>query len=188
MKKSNKELSQDDRAFADLILLGYNKTEAYRKIYKTNAKGRSISVMANRQCAVPEIAAYIDMRRAKIVNSTKYETGMLEEEMQADKSAIEALETNTDLLSLSDTEKNRYIKELTILKSQCTTPMDKAKIIAQITDLKQLKKEQTEMEQQVKYYLPLPENEFIDYIECRAKIDVQFADTLNDICKNIAKK
>lgn len=181
MKKNNRQLSPDDKAFADLILLGYNKTEAYRKIYTTNAKGRSISVMANRQCAVPEIAAYIEMRRAKIVNSTKYETGILEEEMQSDKSTIEALGTNTDLLSLSDTEKNRYIKELTMLKSQCINPMDKAKIIAQITDLKQLKKEQTETEQQVKYYLPMPENEYIGYIQSRIKNDSQFADTLRSM-------
>lgn len=84
--------------------------------------------------------------------------------------------------------KDELLSELTRLFRTETDSKLKSEIGMKLADLKQVKKEATETEQQVKYYLPLPENEFIDYIECRAKIDVQFADTLSDIVKNIAKK
>lgn len=178
MRKKNRLLSDDDRAFADLILLGYNKADAYRKIYTTNAKGRSVSVMAQRQYALPEVKAYIDARRAKAIANVNAEKRFMEEERQDDKNASESVETTSTGLSLTETEKSKYIRELERLKTQVDDPMDKAKIIAQITDLKQLKKEQTETQQQVKYYLPLPENEFKGYIiEC-IKTDSQFADNI----------
>lgn len=181
MRKKREQLTPDDRAFADLILLGYNKTEAYRKIYKTNAKGRSVCVMAQRQYALPEIKAYIEARRVKAIENVNAEKEFYDEERQSDKIAEESSETINSSLSLSETEKSKYIKELEHLKKQVQNPMGKAKIIAQITDLKQLKKEQTEVEQQVKYYLPLPENELVDYIKSRIEKDAQFAGNLRSI-------
>lgn len=178
MRKKDRELSTDDKAFADLILLGYNKTEAYRKIYKTNAKGRSVCVMAQRQYALPEVKAYITARRVKAIENVNAEKEFYDKERQSDKITEESSKTINSSLSLSETEKSKYIRELEHLKTQVQDPMDKAKIIAQITDLKQLKKEQTETQQQVKYYLPMPENEFISYISERIKTDSQFADNI----------
>lgn len=180
MKKKNGLLSEDDKAFADLILLGYAKTDAYRKIYTTKAKGRSVSVMAQRQYALPEVKAYIDARRAKAIANVNAEKEMEEEERQIDKITSGSSETTNLSLSLTETEKSRYIRELELLKKQVSDPMDKAKIIAQITDLKQLKKEQSDTQQQVKYYIPLPENDIPDYILKRCETDTQFAERLKD--------
>lgn len=187
MRKRNNLLSDDDRAFADLILLGYPKTDAYRKIYTTKAKGRSVSVMAQRQYALPEVKAYIDARRAKAIANVNAEKGIIEEERQINKIDNENSKTTNSGLSLTETEKSRYIRELERLKIQVEDPMAKAKIIAQITDLKQLKKEQTETQQQVKYYIPLPESDIPAYIIERMKTDSQFADNIRLTLANSEK-
>lgn len=200
MKKKNSMIEPDDKAFADLILLGRNKTDAYRMIYKSNGKGASISAMAGRKLNIPEVKEYLEERKgdaakylgkyrpktkskAKIElfkgDTEKYKIPQEGEElMQAYENVVSAIKTTNQALSLSETDKAGYIRELEGLKEDCIDPMDKAKIIAQITDLKQLKKEQTEAEQQVKYYLPMPENGLVDYIQSKIKNDSQFADTL----------
>lgn len=203
MKKKNIGINADDKAFCDLILLGYNKTEAYRKIYNSNGKGVSISVMAGRKLSIPEIKDYIEERkgdaakylgkyRPKTVSKAKMELyrgngedNRNEELMQAYENVLDALKTTNGEISLSETDKAKYIRELEELKEDCLTPMDKAKIIAQITDLKQLKKEQTETQQQVKYYLPLSENDIPRYIIERIKTDSQFADNIRLALANV---
>ena len=50
-----------------------------------------------------------------------------------------------------------------------------------LADLKQLKKEETKQDQQVKYYIPLPENEFIEYIKFRSQSDEVFRSEIKKI-------
>lgn len=77
--------------------------------------------------------------------------------------------------------KDELLQELTRLFRTENDPKLKSEIGMKLADLKQVKKEQTEIEQQVKYYLPLPENEFIDYIKNRFKQDKAFAAEINKL-------
>ena len=80
--------------------------------------------------------------------------------------------------------KNELLQELTRLFRMEKDPKLKSEIAMKLADLKQLKKQETKQDQQVKYYIPLPENEFIEYIKSRSQSDEVFRSEIKKSMKS----
>lgn len=158
MKKQ--ALTLQEKAFADLIISGWKQAQAYIIVFpETNAKSNSINTIASRIANTPHIKDYITQKIA--IN-------------KEGKNKIDEIDVD-----LTHIDKVELSKHLTILFYNETDPKLKSEIGMKLADLNQFKKEQTETQQQVRYYLPMPENEFISYISERAKTDTQFADNVS---------
>lgn len=161
-KKDTSGLKVQDKAFVDLVLCGWVQGRAFEIVYpERKVSSGSMAVTCSRILNAPDVQDYVRLQKIK-------GTGYAEQDYDEDGNIMQI-------------DKNELSKELTRLFRKETDPKLKSEIGMKLADINQFKKEQTETEQQVKYYLPMPENEFVDYIRNRAKIDSQFADTLRDI-------
>lgn len=159
-KKDTSGLNVQDKAFADLVLCGWIQGIAFRVVYPERKvkDGGSLAVSCNRILNDPNVKEYIRLTKAR---GTGY--------------GLQEYDEGGNLLQI---DKNELSQELTRLFRKETDPKLKSEIGMKLADINQFKKEQTETQQQVKYYLPLPENEFKGYIiEC-IKTDSQFADNI----------
>lgn len=69
-------LSNQEKAFADLIFEGWSATKAYPLLFPTKAKGSSISVLASRLKSSPLIREYLNYKLYKRVGiRMRYEDG-----------------------------------------------------------------------------------------------------------------
>lgn len=171
MKKQT--ITLQEKAYADLIIAGWKQAQAYPIVFpETNAKSNSINTIASRIANTPHIKDYITQKVAI---------------KKEGKNKIDEID-----IDLTQIDKTELSKHLTILFYNETDPKLKSELGMKIAELNQFKKGQTETQQQVKYYLPLPDNELISYISERIKTDGQFADnirlTLDNLSQNIANK
>lgn len=158
-KRDTSGLKTQDKAFVDLVLCGWVQGIAFNVVYpERKVSSGSMAVTCNRILNAPDVQEYIRLMKIK-------GTGYAEQDYDEEGNILQI-------------DKNELSKELTRLFRKETDPKLKSEIGMKLADINQFKKEQTETEQQVKYYLPLPENEYIDYIRSRIKNDSQFADTL----------
>lgn len=160
-KKDDSGLNLQHKAFADLILCGWVQGVAFRIVFperKVNAN--SLPTCCSRIINSPEVAEYMRLQRIK---GTGY--------------AANDFDENGELLQI---DKNELSKELTTLFRKERDPKLKSEIGMKLAELNQFKKEQTETQQQVKYYIPLPENDIPDYILKKCETDTQFTERLKD--------
>lgn len=164
-KKDDSGLDLQHKAFADLIMCGWVQGVAFRIVFperKVNAN--SLPTCCSRIINSPEVAEYMRLQRIK---GTGY--------------AANDFDENGELLQI---DKNELSKELTTLFRKERDPKLKSEIGMKLADLNQFKKETTETQQQVKYYLPLPENDLPSYVIERMKTDSQFADNIRFVLSN----
>ncbi len=83
----------------------------------------------------------------------------------------------------SEVGKDELLRELTMLFRMEKDPKLKSEIAMKLADLKQLKKEEIKQDQQVKYYISLPESEFLDYIKSKFQSNEVFRSEIKKICK-----
>ncbi|RHV89199.1 hypothetical protein DXA95_16265 [Odoribacter sp. OF09-27XD] len=158
-KKDDSGLSLQHKAFADLILCGWAQGVAFRVIFpERNVNANSLPTCCARIVKDPEVAEYMRLQRIK---GTGYGANDFDE--------------NGELLQI---DKETLSKELTTLFRKERDPKLKSEIGMKLADLNQFKKESTEAQQQVKYYIPLPENDIPGYVLKRCETDTQFADNL----------
>ena len=158
-KKDDSGLDLREKAFADLIMCGWVQGVAFRIVFpERNVNANSLPTCCSRIVNSPEVAEYMRLQRIK---GTGY--------------AANDFDENGELRQI---DKNELSKELTTLFRKERDPKLKSEIGMKLAELNQFKKEQTETQQQVRYYLPMPENEFISYISVRIKEDTQFADNI----------
>lgn len=171
-KKDTSGLDLQDKAFADLVLCGWVQGVAFRIVYPERKvkDGGSLSVSCNRILNDPHVKEYVRLTKAR---GTGY--------------GLQEYDEGGNLMQI---DKNELSRELTRLFRKETDPKLKSEIGMKLADINQFKKEQIESQQQVKYYLPMPENELVGYIIERIKADSQFANnirlTIGDLPENIA--
>lgn len=163
MKKN--DLSDAEKFCLDAYITNNNKELAYRLSRRQELKGSSESLYQQQQrwLRSEPIMEYIDLRGREL--KSRYASGIEAGEMPA------------------EVGKDELIQELTRLFRMEKDSKLKSEIAMKLADLKQLKKEEIKQEQQVKYYLPLPENEFIDYIKSRFQNDETFRSEIKKICE-----
>lgn len=158
-KKDKSGLKIQDKAFVDLVLCGWIQGVAFNVVYpERKVSSGSMAVTCNRILNAPDVQEYVRLMKIK-------GTGYAEQDYDEEGNILQM-------------DKNELSRELTRLFRKETDPKLKSEIGMKLADINQYKKEQTETEQQVKYYLPLPESDYIDYTVSRCKADTQFADKL----------
>lgn len=165
MEKINK-LSEAERFCLDAYITNNNKELAYRLSRRQELKGSPESIYQQQQrwLRSAPVAEYIDLRKREL--ESRYAAG------------IEAGEMPVEV------GKDELLQELTRLFRMEKDPKLKSEIAMKLADLKQLKKaEEKPEQQQVKYYLPLPEKEIPGYILARMEQDSQFAEKIKKICQ-----
>lgn len=166
-KKDSSGLNVQDKAFADLVLCGWIQGVAFRVVYPERKvkDGGSLAVSCNRILNDPKIKDYIQLTKAR---GSGY-----------------GLQEYDDKGNLLQIDKNELSQELTRLFRKETDPKLKSEIGMKLADINQFKKEQTETQQQVRYYLPLPDNDIPSYVIERMKSDSQFADNIRIMLSNL---
>ncbi|WP_459187321.1 hypothetical protein ACGE0T_14425 [Parabacteroides sp. APC149_11_2_Y6] len=133
------KLTDKEKFCLDAYLVNGDRKSAY--VYSRDrmitANSDSVSALIRKFFAQPKVKAYIEARRNQI--EAKRDKERFEEE-GVDYTQIDKAELLQQLVLLFRTEKDTKIK---------------ADLGMKIADLQQMKKEQTEQEEQIKYYLPL---------------------------------
>lgn len=164
MEKTN--LSEAEKFCLDAYLTNNNKELAYRLSRRQELKGSPESIYQQQQrwLRSEPVMEYIDLRGREL--KSRYAAGIEAGDMPAEVGKDELIQ---ELTRLFRTEKDTKLK---------------SEIAMKLADLKQLKKaEEKPEQQQVKYYLPLPESDIPMYIIERMKNDAQFAEKMKQICK-----
>lgn len=157
------KLSDKEQFCLDAYLVNGNKELAYSlsRERKLSGTDESIYQCQQRWLRSAPVAAYIE--RGKSININKATTS-----------------TENGVPDIRD--RDTLLRELNQLASSTNDTKVRADILCRIADIMQMKKQDEKPEeQQVKYYLPLPEAEFLDYIKNRFKQDKAFANELNKI-------
>lgn len=133
------KLTDKEKFCLDAYLVNGDRKSAY--VYSRDrmitANSDSVAALIRKFFAQPKVKAYIEARRNQI--EAKRDKERFEEE-GVDYTQIDKAELLQQLVLLFRTEKDTKIK---------------ADLGMKIADLQQMKKEQTEQEEQIKYYLPL---------------------------------
>lgn len=161
MKKN--DLSDAEKFCLDAYIMNSNKELAYRLSRRQELKGSPESIYQQQQrwLRSESVMEYIELRRREL--QSRYAAGIEAGEMPA------------------EVGKDELIQELTRLFRMEKDPKLKSEIAMKLADLKQLKKtEEQPKDQQVKYYIPLPENDIPAYVIERMKTDGQFADRIKE--------
>lgn len=162
MKKN--DLSDAEKFCLDAYLINNNKELAYRLSRRQELKGTPESLYQQQQrwLRSEPVMEYIDLRGREL--KSRYTAGIEAGEMPA------------------EVGKDELIQELTRLFRMEKDPKLKSEIAMKLADLKQLKKtEEQPKDQQVKYYIPLPNDEIPMYVIERMKTDSQFADKVRTL-------
>ena len=133
------KLTDKEKFCLDAYLVNGDRRSAY--VYSRDrlltANSESIAALVRKFFAQPKVKAYLEARRNQV--DAKREKERFEEE-GGDCTQINKTELLQQLVLLFRSEKDTKIK---------------ADLGMKIADLQQMKKEQTEQEEQIKYYLPL---------------------------------
>lgn len=157
------KLSDKEQFCLDAFLVNGNKELAYSlsRDRKLSGTDESIYQCQQRWMRSAPVMAYIE--RGKALNMNK---------------ATASTENGVPDIRDRDT----LLRELNQLASSTNDTKVRADILCRIADIMQMKKqEEKPEEQQVKYYLPLPENEYIDYIQSKMKTDKAFANSIKKL-------
>lgn len=134
------KLTDKEKFCLDAYLVNGDRRSAY--VYSRDrlltANSDSIATLVRKFFAQPKVKAYLEARRNQV--EAKREKERFEEEEGVDYTQIDKTELLQQLVLLFRSEKDTKIK---------------ADLGMKIADLQQMKKEQTEQEEQIKYYLPL---------------------------------
>lgn len=133
------KLTDKEKFCLDAFLVNGDKRSTYlfSRDRLLTANNESIAVAVRRFFAQPKVKAYLESRRKQI--DAKRDKERFESEGE-DYTQIDKAELLQQLVLLFRTEKDTKIK---------------ADLGMKIADLQQMKKGQTEQEEQIKYYLPL---------------------------------
>ena len=142
MKQLKKELSLQDRAFSDLVALGWKSTEAFKIVFSTKAENSSIPTLASRKTASTEISLYINSKKLLLSNVNVDSSNSQNGAENSTGKVRDKADIRLDLNSLIDKEKD---------------PSKKSKMLVELASLDQMKKSETlnTEGQQTRYYLPL---------------------------------
>lgn len=144
-------LDKIDKAFADLILMGWDATTAYRLLHPNSiAKGDSMKVQASRLKTSDEVEEYLKKRGAELTLDNFKVNPDSDESLPPTTLSIEGVELEDDFL----TRKNQ-IKRYKLIMD--TTKEDRVKIacLEAINKLMGYHKDKPENGEQVIFYLPL---------------------------------
>lgn len=157
------KLSEEETFCLDAYLINGNKELAYRlsRDRKLSGTPESVYQCQQRWMRSAPVVAYIEKGKRENLNNASHSA------------------ENGEMPEIRD--RDMLLRELNQLATATNDTKTRADILCRIADLQQMKKEQTETEQQVKYYLPLPENEFVDYIKNRFKQDKAFASEITKL-------
>lgn len=135
-------ISKKEKAFADLVIIGYSASEAYLLLFQTKAKGGSINTLASRVWKSPKVQEYVHHQQNKLIAKLSNETEQVEE--QTLKSSEVEMRTQGDIL----TEINQIINEV-------KEPKIKGQLLMKLSDLQKRENPNDIIKDKVVFYLPL---------------------------------
>lgn len=144
-------LDKIDKAFADLILMGWDATAAYRLLHPNSiAKGDSMKVQASRLKTSPNVAEYLAEKELELTFNTIGVNSSTDESLPTSTLSVEDVELDDNFLT-----RENQIKRYKLIMD--TTKEDRVKIacLEAINKLMGYHRDKPENGEQVIFYLPL---------------------------------